>query len=89
MRGGIKQTQCKLCPDRQPNFMAVFELENLKALPEREICPLYCYKKLNGYENRDDFVLTGGRGNTSEKFIHIWGLIKCLKKEEKVQREKS
>ena len=69
--------------------MAVFELENLKALPEREICPLCCYKKLNGCENLDDFVLTGRKGNTSEKFIHIRGLIKCLKKEEKVQREKS
>jgi hypothetical protein len=34
--------------------MAVFELENLKPLPEGEISPLYCYKEL------DHFVLAGG-----------------------------
>jgi len=46
--------------------MAVFELESLKPLPEREtyslkkVHPLYCYKKLNGYKKLSDFVLTGG-----------------------------
>jgi hypothetical protein len=33
--------------------MTVFEIENLKALPERKINPLYCYKEL------DNFILAG------------------------------